>query len=345
MDYNSLIEQTKQKLDNYSFDDSAFNDLYTKAQTALNDAYKLEKGVLDSNYRAGKLQATGENALKTKSLSEELATRGLARSGESAMLRINQGISLNNALNTLANSKLAADAQLGVKHNNAIAELEMDFADKKNAAMESDKAALQSRLQHLENLNAQQNEWQAKLYASMQLAEKEAAAKAEEQKRKDEEKKQEEAESNKKEEGDGTLIPTVSAATMAKNIVRRYSTNDGYLSAQDQNQIYAEFARLISTSNLNTEYAENVLAALRSHGFKHRFNIELAASKHVNTAYNLYSKTWGDMYYGMLKEGAKPTDASGAAKAEAEATVHAYLDKIKLNKSDYNQVLLMLGLD
>ena len=161
MDYNKLIEETTSKINNYTFDDEFYNDIYSKAKERLDTAYNESLDALTTDYKAEKRRVVGDNALATKSLQEELAHRGLAHSGESALLSINQSIALRNTVAELARAAIKSRSDLSSSYNKELASLEQEQANIKSAAMEKDKAALNDRLAHLENLQADKEKWAA----------------------------------------------------------------------------------------------------------------------------------------------------------------------------------------
>jgi len=177
MDYNSLIDEAKRKIDNYRFDDSIYEEIYNRAASGFNSAFTQSSQAVDDEHNRGRQRAVGQSALETKSLSADLASRGLATSGESAMLRINQSLSLANALSALQSSALQSKTALASERDKSIASLQTEIASKKAAAMENEKQALYERLAHLERLGADERdrrerlaanetEWREKLTAS-----------------------------------------------------------------------------------------------------------------------------------------------------------------------------------
>ncbi len=163
MDYKSLIDETKQKIDNYSFDDEIYDTLYSKAYANLNAAYDNSNAVIDSRLESDRRQTLGNNILQTRSLSEQLNARGLSSSGESGLLRINQAVSLNNALASLNAAAMDAHASLDKERNLNVFNLERDIASMKDAAMKADKDRLYQRLSHLESLSAEDEQFNEKL--------------------------------------------------------------------------------------------------------------------------------------------------------------------------------------
>ncbi len=581
MDYQKLISEVKDDIDNYSFDDSEYQKIYDRAYSDLEAGYNVQNKALKQSYYDERRRATGENVLNTRNAAEQLVERGLARSGESADLIIGQNIALNNRLSDLSQSHTAAEAELASDYSNRRAELGKDMAQRVTEASKAERADLYNRLEHLESLyaddrkfaaemeadkekwqsqldfdryaldtqlNADREKWQNQLdfdrysfdtqlsadkdkqqnqldfdryvfdtqlsadkdkqqnqldfdryvfdtqldadkekwqnqldfdrysfdtqlsadkdkqqnqldfdrYAlNAQLgadkdklqnqldfdrytfdaqldadkekwqnqldfdrytfdtqleadeAEKEqeqlrweAEMEAEEEKwqsqlasqqyinqsniNADKEKWQAQLENDRykfntgleieeeerREEqkdkvyswfsnlfghifdgssGNSTdttdgLDPDVTVQTMANNIVNRYSDKTGGLSEYTQDQVYSDFARLIATSGLDSQYATQVLAALRSKGFNKDFDIALASKDYVREGYTLYNQTFDDYYEGMLSDGTPADDALTAATEAAENAVTEHIDAQNLDRNTRRQVLRMYGI-
>lgn len=364
MDYTALIKETKDKLDNFSFDDSVYDDIYAVAYENLQKAYQAESAALDSGYAESRRQAAGDNALSTKNLSEQLAARGLAKSGESAMLRINQAISLNNALASLAQANTKAKAELAGARENELAKLQSDIATQKSEAMEKEKQNLYDRLEHLEKLSADDEglkaqlsaaeaEWRAKLAAAGSNSSSTGGDTSGGDGGKEEDTEDTQAPFDpfaaylsipKFKLSDNTLTPDTSAYSYAKNIVDRVAYDNGYISNKGQSEIYTELARLIATTNLDREYIKEVIAALRSMGFSLSFSVDLAEKPYVSAAFRAYTDMKNDTYNELVKLGYSSSAALSEAEADAKAAVMDTLEKYKLSKREENEVLKMIGI-
>lgn len=452
MDYEKLIAEVKDGIDNYSFDDSEYKKLYDSAYSNLEQVYKAQGEALDQSYYNQRRRAAGENALGTKNMAEQLASRGLARSGESADLLINQGVSLNSSLSNLAESNIAAKAYLAESYGDKRAELDRALAQEIGEATRAEKEALYERLSHLENLNAEQEardieykkwqeeleldryaldsenskwkaeldfdryvqdsenaelqeklaaeeeKWRAQLAAdeekwraqlSNESAMQQAKLEAEEEKwraqlfndrfmlagqlKANEEKWRAELAADAQEwkwdlfynafkdnsnasgdtTADGTepevdaegLDPDIAVQTMANNIALRYTSTEDGITEFSQDDVYKEFARLISTSNLNKDYAEQVLAALRSRGFNKEFSIDLALKDYVREGFAIYNSIFDSSYADMLSDGTAVDDAYTSATLAAEEAVEDYIDEQGLDNDTKRQVLNMYGLN
>ncbi len=163
MNYQALIDETKDKIKNYSFDDSAYSAIYGEAKKRLDNVYKAGGANIDASLKSSVQKAVGNNALQTKSLQEDLAARGLARSGDSSALRINQAVSLNNALASLANEAMKSKNDLYMQNQKDLSALETELGKQKASAMEADKSRLYNRLGELEKLAANDEQWKAEL--------------------------------------------------------------------------------------------------------------------------------------------------------------------------------------
>lgn len=358
MDYNTLINETRNKLDNYVFDDSKYDEIYNDAYKSLMKSYSASNTALENSYRQSQKKAVGENALSAKSLYEDLAKRGLARSGESALLKINSGIALNNSLAELESSNLQARSELADKKQDALYELQNEIAQKKANAMEEEKAELYDRLEHLENLKANDEKWRAKLYSQSANSAVQSNVSADTE-------STDESEDSKSDSiikralkpllnfaskvtSNSTVgekyTPVISASNMAKNITKRYANNYGYLSQADQSEVMRDFAMLIATSNLAEDYATDMLAVLRSLGFTKPFSIKSASKQYMKTAFEKYEKALNEKYYELLGEGYTKDDASKNAKDAAAQAAYNVLNMYNLSDTEYLYAEQMLGL-
>lgn len=374
MDYNQLIEEVKKDLDDYSFDDSEYKKIFDSAYGNLEKSYNESRDALERSYYNERRKATAENALETKNLSEELAARGLGRSGESALLKINQAASLNNSLNDLAENNVDEQAKLLSDFHQRSSELDESYAKTVSDKTESEKKALYERLEHLENLSEQEakrkadeEKWRAELnqerYALEQKLNAEAGKTDTEQEdgskgtlkeklsslvkwgsnlfssiiKNASAEKTESEETVSAEEG---LVPSVAPQTMGNNILLRYLT-DGKLTEFGKSGIYSELARLIATSNLDKTYAEEVLAVLRSQGFDFEFSVELASSDYVKRGYEIYYRIYEEYYNGMTEDGEKESYAHKTAAAKAEEAIIEYIKKLYITTDKKKAMLRM----
>ena len=163
MEYDKLIDDVKYKIDNYSYDGTVYDDIYNKAAAQYAAAYKASADALSAKAEKNRALAVGSNALQSKSLAESLALRGLAKSGESSMMKINSAISLNNALATISGEELNARAKLENERLKLLAGLGKEISMSKANAAQAEKAALYNRLSELESMQAKDEEWRAKL--------------------------------------------------------------------------------------------------------------------------------------------------------------------------------------
>lgn len=374
MDYNQLIEEVKKDLDDYSFDDSEYKKIFDSAYGNLEKSYNESRDALERSYYNERRKATAENALETKNLSEELAARGLGRSGESALLKIYQAASLNNSLNDLAENNVDEQAKLLSDFHQRSSELDESYAKTVSDKTESEKKALYERLEHLENLSEQEakrkadeEKWRAELnqerYALEQKLNAEAGKTDTEQEdgskgtlkeklsslvkwgsnlfssiiKNASAEKTESEETVSAEEG---LVPSVAPQTMGNNILLRYLT-DGKLTEFGKSGIYSELARLIATSNLDKTYAEEVLAVLRSQGFDFEFSVELASSDYVKRGYEIYYRIYEEYYNGMTEDGEKESYAHKTAAAKAEEAIIEYIKKLYITTDKKKAMLRM----
>lgn len=371
MDYKLLIEETKNKINGYTFDDTIYKGIYEQAKVHLDNANRAERAAIDYDHKAARRSTVGENALATKSLQEDLAARGLARSGESAMLKVNQALSLRNSLNELARAAMQSKASLNASYNKQLADLEADLADKKTAAAESEKAALNDRLAHLEALQADKEKWQAdynlELYKEnnrvKELKDAIARAEAEKAEQKDEaEKAEQKAEAEKESNsGSGTdteekalptgsLIPentpSISAERTAQNILTACRIEEGRIYGNKQQQkVRRELAKLICTQGLSKEYAEDVLFALVSYGFEGNFDIGVASSKTLKWIYGTYDGTLWEEKAKLMRYGASEGEAYAQAREMAMMKMLEFMESLNLDTYTLDQISGMLWME
>lgn len=344
MDYQALINETKQKIDNYSFDDSAYNEIYEKAKGMLTNAYNTSAKEINRSLGDARKKAVEQNALATKSLQEELALRGLARSGDSATLKINQHLSLNNALASLSGDALKSQGELYSQHQKELADLSAELGKQKAAAMESEKNALYDRLADLEQLKADDEKWRAALYSASDGGSSSGGG------GNGTTEKEEDANVDKIADGFvGNLVdkngytPEVSAEKIAKNILTTCGVDDGIIrSNMMQQRIYKELARLICSTDYSKEYATEILSILRSHGFNMAFDVSLARSDVVKNAYYLYQSELSSYYNMLILSGFNANEAAVRAKVSAQKKLINSIKAKNLPKKTYESVMAML---
>ena len=370
MDYKLLIEETKNKINNFTFDDSIYKGIYEQARAHLDNANNAERAAIDHDHQAARRSTVGENALNTKSLQEDLAARGLARSGESAMLKVNQALSLRNSLNELARSAMKAKASLNADYNKQLANLETDLANRKTAAAENEKAALNNRLQHLEGLQADKEKWQAdynmELYKENNRVQelKDSIAREEAEKAKAEEEKAKEEANKENANGNtsggteteaelptGSVIPentpSISPAQTAENILRAcWIDNYDIYGNKANKRVRKELAKLICTQGLSREYAEDVLYVLSTYGFEGNFDMGIATSKTLKWIFGVYDSTlWDEKARLMNEEGYDENAAYYKAKDTAHKKMVAFIEKLNLDTYTLNQINNMLWME
>lgn len=345
MDYNKLIEETRNKIKSYSFDDEIYKGIYDAAKERLESSYKEGLRVLDQEHKANRRKAIGANAAQTKSLREELAARGLARSGESAALSLNQSIALQNTVADLALGALKSKAELSGTHAEKLSALEKEQADRTVEGAEKEKEALADRLQHLENLSADKEKWQAD-YNLEVLKEtnraKEAAAKLE-------------AESLK---GTGTsaggkngelpstgypsVTPKMPAEDVAKNLMEmayvNISEGERIYTDYAQDKIRHELARLVVTSGLSKEYTEEVVLRLKTYGFDGDFDVDFATSKTFKWIYAAWRNAYDEKYRAQAYLGSSSSVCDVTASKYAREAVRAYIAKLHLTDHEKLQL-------
>ncbi|MBR6593897.1 MAG: hypothetical protein IKK83_01755 [Clostridia bacterium] len=370
MDYKKLIDEVKSEIDSYTSDDTVFGDIYQKAKDSLKSAYDTEAAQLSENYAHDRQRLAGDNALDTKNLSEALAARGLARSGESALLRVNQAISLGNALASLARAKTEAEAELLSGHNKELAELEKAMAAEKADMTMADKSNLYDRLMQLERLRADsessaadraaaERKWRAELEAE----EKEWRAKLEA------ELMLEGLKNNGAADGDGDtdaptvnvggssssgsassgdvyddgITPSVSAMTVANNIVKRHVDRYGNLDDYSKEYIYKELASLIVETNMSKKYATAVFTALKSLGFDEDFPVDIAIMPYFKDIYDRYNRILNSQYELRIERGMNSNDAFFFARDVAKTSVEEIIDQYNINLPNTRKIFKMLG--
>lgn len=342
MDYTALINETKKKIDNYTFDDSQYNAIYEAAKEKLTEAYKAGESNINLSLDSEKQQAVGENALATKSLQEALATRGLARSGESSMLKLNQQLSLSNALAKLSSAALQSKNELYAQHQKELAELAADIGQQKATAIENEKSLLYGRLSDLEKLNAEDEERKANLYAASSSSggSGNAAETGDTSSFDPNEALQGFAKKLTNSEGS---TPTMKPEKLAEQIMVNCGANDGEIrSGNMQNRIYRELVKLAVSSDYSKEYTKEVVDVLRTHGFSIDFDMALVRGEKIKQIYYAYQSSFNSYYTTLIRSGFDANSATSRAKERAKTYAKNYLNALNLPESEYNKLLNVL---
>lgn len=340
MDYNKLIEETTNKINNYTFDDGFYNDIYNKAKERLDTAYNDSLWALNTDYKAERRKAIGDNALATKSLKEELASRGLAHSGESAMLSINQSLALRNTVSDLARAAIRSRSELSSAYNKELSALEKEHANLKLSAMEKDKASLNDRLAHLESLQADKEKWSANyalevLKENNRVKEKEAEREA----AKNSVSVGEKEESTEK-GGLPEITPSTAPAKAAESIINRFAPKGtkvikGYTV---QSNVRKELARLVCTMGLSKAYTQELIYVLSSYGFDGDFDIDVAASKNLKWLYGAYQQGYKEKYDYLVSQKVKASEAKVEADAAGKKKMAELAEKLNLSKYEIDRI-------
>lgn len=356
MDYQALIDETRKRIENFNFDDSAYQAIYDEAKSHLDKVYGAQHDELDAALRQARQSAVGTNASDTKSLQEKLAMRGLAKSGESALLRLNQRLSLNNALSKLSNEALRSKTQLYAQHEKELAELATSLGKQKSAASEAEKRALYERLGELEERKAEDDFRRAELDVNAEIERLKATARA--GSKNADGKKEEKQEENEAGAFDPEVLkagfaqgpvnpngntPDYSAGRAADTIMKTCgAANRVIRSANMKARIYRELARLISTSNLSTDYAFEVLNVLKNHGFDAGFDISIAKSRELKDANYVYRSAYDKHYCDSIAEGCSVSEAASRAKSKAADEVRKMVNGLKISPERYRILVKML---
>ena len=298
MNYNKLIEETTNKINDPDIDDELYDGIFNEAKLRLGSSYDEGIKSINADYKAKRRNAIGENAVATKSLREELASRGLALSGESAMLSINQSIALRNTVADLARAALTARTNVTNEYNKGMNELEKEQASMKAAAREKEKDRLNDRLIHLEKLQADDKKWQAD-YALEVLKE--------ENKAKENQNKGNTSQSGGSGGSSGSggqkteiqggfpeVTPSLTPLQTANRIMEKCAvySRDGEIpmiySTVSQNKIRKELAREACVMGISEDYLTQVLSVLVSHGFDGNFDMSVATGKPLKWVYATY---------------------------------------------------------
>lgn len=338
MDYKKLIEETTDKIKNYSFDDELYDGIYSKAKERLDNAYVEGIRAVNDTYKAEKRKAVGDNALETKSLQQELATRGLALSGESAMLSLNQSMALRNNIAEIARAAIQSRRELVSGYNKDLTQLEKEQAQDKANAVTKDKEALGDRLEHLEKLQADEKKWQAD-YALGLLKEenraKEAALALE-------------AKNTAKDETTGgfpVLVPKTSASQMAEKIMTscglvktKYEDEIRIYTPHANNAIRRAVVKEACVLGLDREYLKNVIHVLMGHGFDGNIDLDIACGKPLKWIYAAYLTAYDEEYYRLLKKDWTENDAAADAKRYAKKKMNEFMETLNLNEYEQNKI-------
>lgn len=331
MDYKKLIEETTNKLNDYSFDDELYSGIYAKAKERLDSAYVEGIRAVNDTYKAERRKAIGDNALETKSLQQELASKGLALSGESAMLSLNQSMALRNTVADIARAAIQSKHELVSGYNKNLTELEKEQADRKIDVITKDKEALGDRLAHLEKLQADKEKWQAD-YALELL--------------KEENRVNEAALSKDNTEGINGGFPVFKPGTTPSQMADKIMASCGLVKKkyEDEVVIYSAFAndkirkavvQEACIMGLDPEYLKNVIYVLMGHGFDGDIDLDIACGKPLKWIYGAYDTAYDEEYHRLLEKGFTQNDAGQDAKRYAKKKMYAFMDT--LNLSDYEK--------
>ncbi len=354
MNYKELIDETSKKLQNYSFDDEYYQGIYDKAIERLDSSYREGVNSINSEYKAARNRATGENALATKSLQQDLAARGLARSGESAMLSINQSLALNNTLADLARAALKSKSELVAGFNKDLSALEKEKADRILSAAEKDKQSLNDRLTHLESLNEDRQQHLESLSAdrTAHLEKLEAdrdkwMAEYELELLKENNRVKENEKGNGESKGEGgnatELTPELSPERTALNIIESCDLLEDHIYGEfSQSRVRHALARLVCTMGLSPEYTQEVMHVLCSRGYDGQFDINMATSKYAKWAYGTYIHHYNAKYEDLVNSGFTKKEARymGDVVGRGEATL--LMQKLGLSEEETNQINKLL---
>lgn len=343
MDYTALINETKKKIDNYTFDDSQYNAIYEAAKEKLTEAYKAGENNINLSLDSEKQQAAGENALATKSLQEALATRGLARSGESSMLKLNQQLSLSNALAKLSSAALQSKNELYAQHQKELAELAADIGQQKATAIENEKSLLYGRLSDLEKLNAEDEERKANLYAASSSS---GGGSGGTYKTDDTSgfnpNEALQGFAKKLTNSDGNT-PTMKPEKLAEQIMLNCGVDDGKIrSGNMQNRIYRELVKLAVSSDYSKEYTKEVVDVLRTYGFSIDFDMALVRGEKIKQIYYAYQSNFNSYYTALIRSGFDANAATTRARERAKKYANDYLKALNLSEDEYNKLLNVL---
>jgi len=366
MSYKELIDETNKKLSDYSFNDEYYQGIYNKAIERLDSSYREGVRAINAEHNAARHKAVGENALATKSLQQELATRGLARSGESAMLSINQSLALRNTLAALARETLKAKSELTAGFNKDLSALEKEKADKILSAAEKDKQSLYDRLTHLESLDADRKEHLENLAANRTehleslaadrdkwLANYELELLKETNRAKEKDKElglKESAAGNSKGEatednGDGTQLisPELSPERTANYIIQTCALEEDYIFGDfAQGRVRHNFAKLVCTMGLSEEYTKEVMHVLCSRGFNGQFDIEIATGKNFKLVYATYIQYYNDKYNDLVESGFDKIEARRMGEIVGRGNAEILMQKLGLSDHETKEIKKLL---
>lgn len=338
MDYNKLIEETTNKINNYSFDDKLYDGIYSKAKERLDGSYIEGIKSVNAEYKAARRKAVGDNALATKSLQQELATRGLARSGESAMLAINQSLALRNTVADIARAAIKSRAELVSGYNKELTALEKEQAALTASAAEKDKAALNDRLSHLESLQADKEKWQAD-YSLELLKENNRVQEKKDEIARQEAERDQAAANVKPPEGSGfpEITPTTTPLKTAESIMYSCGVfeDDKINTYRSQDKIRRELTRITCTMGLSPEYIKDVLHVLVLHGFESTdFDINTATGKTLKWINATYENTYNEEYNRLIAEKKGINEAHSGADKLAKTKMYEFIDSLNLSKRE-----------
>ena len=306
MDYNELIEQTKKALESYSKADTELEELYRQAKERNNKSYELSKQQLSEQYYEDKNQAASRAALNAKEMSEFLAARGLASSGESVQAKMDSNMVLNSTLSNLAKSNLQSITELEKERLSKENELDMSLAEKKleinkqkntlNNSIEQLKKALESSTTNSSKSNDKKSNTDSP-----------------------------NNDKSKDDPSDKTYVPSTSAKDVAKYILESYATEGKITTDMQRSQIKKYLQSLIKNDGIDEGYIKDVIFILKTYGYTDFSEAYADSVLAARGAADYYNKMYNDYYEIYVRGNRTAEKASSMAKNKAKTLMLDYI--------------------
>lgn len=305
MDYKELIEQTKKALESYSKADEELEELYRQAKERNQKSYELSKQQLAEQYYQDRNQAAAKAQLDEKNMSEFLAARGLASSGESVQAKIDSNMALHNTLSGLAKENMKALGELEKARLEQENQLDLSLAEKK-LELNKQKNALSDQIEQLKK--ALENSKQSGKTA-------------------DSGKKSGSTNTGTKDDNDTSekFVPSTSAKDVAKNLVETYGSGGKITTDLQKSKIKKHLESLMQNDGVDEDYIKNIIFNLKSYGYTELSDAYADSVIAAEEASNYYSKLYHELYEIYIRGNRTAEKASEMAKNKAKSLMLDYI--------------------
>ncbi len=362
MDYKDYLEEAKKYLEESNPVFDRFEEYYKQAAAGVEDYFSGAEKKLGEDYFEKANQTQADYALASKNIAQNMAARGLSRSGEAEQEAILTGLEKNKSLSTLAAANLEALGNLYKSKNESLLSLEKEHAERQtksddflnSLAMEMARASLAadekaesiaregeketSRREHeeyLKRLDAELKEAAASAdrAAKEAEAEKERAFKRETAEMKYEDEKVKETQKK----------PSQTPSSLAKTLVGTYSSNGKSVNTAEEKIKLSDYIASLKENGVAEDYLAELSMALAAMGFTEPTATERAAKTIVDdsmSAYNSKYQSYFSLYktLGFFDNKAKSMAASAAENARLD-----YIYTHSRDKTEFAVCVEILG--